>query len=278
MHFLSLNHTPILHFYVECLNEKEPADLEILQLLLDNTDVDQEDLGLFRTPLEHLLAIHGTKTVLPWKVIEVLLQKGARISSDWENSAFKILKRCQYDSDTTVEDEKVFLSNLVKYLELERKFHPLTESALTFEEFGLLSQNLNLFFSYAPACINVSVYVSSAATAFLRDPEVFASLTADKRELFFSMTESIHRAEVHNQAVQAVQMIKALSQYYYFYETLCNEGTFKDCFNPQQLEILSSAFQYTTPGIVSVKRTQELMTSLGLSEQNGTAQSLLIGD
>lgn len=270
--------TPILHFYIDCLNDDEPADLEMLQLLLDHTDIDQEDIGMFYTPLEHLLAVEGRKGVMHFNVIRVLLQRGARISSDADTSAFKILKSSHNDKiwngafiNRSAEEERIFLSNLVKYLELERQFHPLSESAMTLEEFQFHSQNLNRLFSYAAVSMDISAIVSTAASVCLKDPENLVSLTDDKKELFTSMAESLRRTEIHNQSQQAHQIIKDLSQYYFFFEKLCNAGAFIDCFEPQQLEILTAALKNAKAGTVSAQRTLKLMESLGLSEQNGTA-------
>ena len=263
---------PIVHFYIECLSER--GDLVMLHLLLDHTDVNQEDAGYFHTALEHLLEIPlDPENEMHLNAIEVLFQRGARIHSVCGTTPFEVLKRSYngriWDGTTpmrSVVEEKTFLFRLANYLDLERNYHPESDSALTFEEFQFHSQNLNRDFTILPIWMDTS-FVSFAISECVKDQELLVSLPEGKREEFTSIAKSFLRAQNYRQSQQAAQIFLNLEQYYFLFKKLCKQGTFKDCFSPGQLEMLTSVLKKANPAAATPQMVLELMQSLGLSEQ-----------
>ncbi len=124
----------IAHFYIDCCDNLISSSR--LELLLKDPVIDSVN-GSNHTVLEHAL-LHMLKKnqQLQADVIELLLSKGISIGT-----SFAILKTADYQLLShhllfwSVADERYF-TNLVTYLDLEKKYHPETPSSLTHEEFA----------------------------------------------------------------------------------------------------------------------------------------------
>ncbi len=125
----------IIFFYMDCLQEDRPPNLEMLEFLLSKMkDVNEADGGYFQTSLERALERMSHFKEIHWSVIEILLQKGLRVTvSVVDSSPFIVLKNFCYAKKI------LCLNHLVKYLELEKKYHPDSPSALSVDEFEFLT-------------------------------------------------------------------------------------------------------------------------------------------
>lgn len=254
----------IVHFYIDCIKKDTPPDLEMLNLLLqDLTNVNEEEAGYFCTPLEY--ALHHMKHYenIHWDVIEILLQKGCRITDAGNGvSPFMILK----DSDNhkiryeqmlrTPDEEKRFLDHLVKYLTLERKYHPKSTSALTLKEFKYHTSFFIDQFSRVAVSMSISDFVlsgfeslseyleqlSNPEALFKKHPLKSQTLESwDQKDLakFLEQCKAVihrnRRNKIKAEMDSCVLLGKLFRDYHKLFQTLVKKGDFSECFDLRQL-------------------------------------------
>jgi hypothetical protein len=249
----------ILHFYMDCLEENTPPNLELLNFVIDNiSDINVEEAGYFRTPLECALENMSHYKKIHWSVIEVLLQRGSRITENEYTSRtpFAVLKdahshKIQYGHlIRSYEEEIIFLDHLIEYAKLEKKYYVNSNSSLTLEEFKLHTSNLQAVFSRAAISMSCSSFISEAVNSlsddlqrpdFLEETDIHPSdeEIAEFKQLVISCKNDFYRQNKRD----CSNIGHAFILYHKYFQSLVKEGDFKECFESWQLASILPAIK-----------------------------------
>jgi hypothetical protein len=139
-----LTHGTLVHFYIGCLSEHAPPNLDMLNLLLDHTDVNKEEVGCFRNALECALEHMKPYKKMHLDVIEILLKRGSRVEdTNGITPLMYLIVPHKYDSERRLSDKtQAPRCHLADYLALEKKYHPETDIASILEKCGLSESDL----------------------------------------------------------------------------------------------------------------------------------------
>jgi hypothetical protein len=258
-------------FYMECLKEKVPPNLDILRLLLSKMlDVNIEKEIYYGEAKQNLLdcAINCMTSFsqLHTEVIEELLKSGVKVSKSADTRPFELLNECRLsyeeecepfaltvqiafnyhaliikshrlivDKKITVEDRnELFLKRLYQYAELEKKYDPQASSHLTIEEFKSKLKGLEQSFEVVQLC---SHFLSPQLYCFV--------MSADSLE--FKGSSSPIKYDEKNPLL-TTDLMTALHVFYrkitahsLFFNALVNDSKFEDCFRKKQIQDLTQA-------------------------------------
>lgn len=247
----------ILHFYMDCLEENRFPDLEMLHFLIDKiANIDSQDSHQAGTPLVRALNNMAHFTTVHWSVIEVLLSR-AKVSGHklLGPSPFEILECSDNDKIfqgkmvRSAEEEIIFLDNLVRYAELEKKYRG-SNCHLTFEAFKLHTSNLRQTFSQIAINRSGSAFVGSIVSLAtdMQTPHFFNNLEhglgheeiTDIKEM-----ANFYRSEVESCNSNEIRSLReAFTNYYKYFISLVREKVhFRDCFEQWQLNSIFSRLE-----------------------------------
>ncbi len=240
----------MVHFFVDCLEENTEPDLELLELLLDNiSDVSLRDAGDFCTSLEHALKHMANYKEIRWNVIELLLKKGVSITEEY-STPFKVLQdsfSCEYLHGHRVpkspEKEREYFNKLTKYLELEKKYHPNSESGLTFEEFNENSSAIKSSFRMRLSEMGTSDFFSGSVEDLVDDintelGKINNPPSYDEQEQYAEVISEASNAReevLEKQRQLGVAIRSELHCYHHWFNGLVADGDFKQCFTEWEL-------------------------------------------
>ncbi len=184
--FSPISQASIAHFFIDCTRANcEMAAVSLLLVLLETLNSkgkgqEGEDVGIneisgrtSHTLLEHTLAHMTQQGRLDGPLIEVLLSKGSRIHNFYGTSPFTILKDANPPNSTLEKEDEIYFTHLIAYLALERKYHPKTTSALTWQEFFSRA-------TYLKSSFREAILVNGFAALFLKYQKWFDSLVPTK--------------------------------------------------------------------------------------------------
>lgn len=259
----------VVHHYIDCLTKDTLPDLAMLNILLEHLiNINNEEGGYFRTPLEYALTHMKDYQNIHWGVIEMLLQKGSRITDEAIGSPFMILRnshdhKIYYEKMMrTPDEERCFLAHLVKYLTLERKYHPESTSALTMEEFKLHTFHFMNAFSANAICIDTSAMFSqmlesisralkqhsNPETLSLKDRAEIEALPSGQQEkitgIFKEYIEEAKNAPTEltiTGCASSGMLCAQFLAYHQLFKTLVKKENFIDCFVDWQLKAMKLA-------------------------------------
>lgn len=251
-HYSAYNFGIMIHFYIDKLDENSNPNLEMLDLLIDQIeDIKGVESNDYRTLLEHALMNMSQFKKIHWNVIETLLRRGATLTSKYGTSPFMVLKdshnhKISYGTMMRhQEEEELFLKKLVKYLDLEKKYHPNSDSALTLEEFKLHTHHLHSVFARTAPSIDVSTWFSSMLPPCLQDLEDEASLESMPNEQEFQeLKENLERFQYKlsgSNRLDCSTLGQQFIKYHDLFQALVKEGNFKACFDNWELVSITSA-------------------------------------
>lgn len=253
---LFTRHATIVHFYVACLKEEQTPNLNLLNLLLDQlADVDHEGFN-FLTPLEYALKQMSPYKQIHWGVIKTLFKRGARIEEKFYTTPFEVLKDSQCDvlyfgkKIRPLEEEIRFLKHLKTYIEIEKQYHPKSESGLTWKEFKCFTTVLNDAISVDAIFRDSSTWLSLDVSTLNQElEEILSSVplpAGEKKELkewkeVFELVEH----KIKDVAPGRPTLEDNLNDYYLFFKSLVKEKdkTFSDCFEPWQRTMIGSVLK-----------------------------------
>ncbi len=237
----------MVHFYMHCLREDTPPNLDILNLLLDKLpDINVEEAGYFCTVLEEALKAMGSFKQIHWNVIETLLARGVRVTDVNGTSPFSILlhahdHKITYGFDRrsplmlrSAEEEKTFLANLATYVILEKKYYPDSPSGLTLKEFEFHTSHLLMAFATTQS--NIAISAASKSSYF------------DEEEGKLS--------------IDYLRFAGTIVSYNFAFNVLVQDASFKDYFIPGRMELFISLIKQTS-------RTPQAEILLGFLRQCG---------
>jgi hypothetical protein len=233
-------------FYMECLQEKIPANLGILRLLLSR----MSDINVERDPrfngnenlLDFAISNMARLTTLHTHVIEELFKQGAKVLKSKTTTPFKQLKSYLINQEENPlamvvqvafspnkkigsiicleKTHELFLKRLHQYVELEKKYDPQPTSHLTLKEFKEHQCELE-------HCFQAIQFFSQALNLQAHNRLVFQD---SKLELTPHLAKILqifyHKIVAHS----------------LFFNTLVIEGKFEDCFKKKQIQDLRQAF------------------------------------
>lgn len=243
----SPNLEALVFFYIDCLNEKSPPDLEILVLLLDSIpdcNVSKEDSTL--TMLEYALKHMGRYRKKQWHVIDLLLKKGARIGDMYGSTPFGILRdshahKIQKDvMERTLKEEMRFLNHLTVYLEWEKSYHPRSDSCLSIKEFIFHTSNLSARLTALLIQLDTSSNYSNhldtqtypVGSTLDRLPELVKSKFSEQKRKSSNIKEEIWILKCRD----FVALEKLFEYLQSKFSALVKEGDLKQCLTPWQLK------------------------------------------
>jgi|GEM_PF-5221624 len=245
----------MLHFYMDCLEENSPPNLEILNFLIDKiSDINVVEAGYFRTSLECALENMSHYKKIHWSVIELLLLKGAKITKNeyTTRTPFAVLK----DSHShkihqgrlmrSYEEEIIFLDHLSEYIELEKKYYTDSKSCMTLEEFKLHTSNLQAVFSWAAISMSCSSFISGAVQSLadaLQRPDFFEGAEtrpSDAEIVEFKQSMISYKNDCKD---DSNKIGRAFILYHKYFQSLVKEGHFKECFDSWQLASILPALE-----------------------------------
>jgi hypothetical protein len=250
----------VLHFYMDCLNEQTSPDLEMLDLLLDGiSDVNLRDERTALTPLEHALKQMRCYAAPHWSVIGRLLQKGATIKEVCGTTPFMIVRdeHTHYrEMVRSFEEEKLYLQNLETYLSLEKKYHPDSDSGLTFKEFLSQTSGIRNSISTFATCMDTTSFFSDVERGFLNELDnregpirISAEEQSDIDELKSIFSANNAKLKL-TQTVNLLNLTRAFCVYHRLFQNLVKKGeagTFKECFEEWQLNTLLPLLKNSNP-------------------------------
>jgi hypothetical protein len=213
-----------LHFFIDCLQENHFPHLGVLTLLLDHSDVNVEESSSFHTPLEWALMRMAFYSPVHWEVVELLLQKGSRVVKNERTNTtpFMILKDAYHARMIrNIAEEKLILERFMRYIELEKKYHPESDSSLTLEEFKLHTSNLH-------GIITNAALVTSQHRKYSEEKNESRDESLDDQGL------SDHYEQTH----------EVFAVYQKCFQTLVKskrENAFEECFASWELPVISVA-------------------------------------
>ncbi|GEM_PF-2668325 len=128
----------ILHFYIDCVGDKEPNP-EMLSLVLKQCNIPWVwKSKIFSHPVEKALQkVIGIKK-LNEPLLKALLPFGVRFTKNGLSIPFLALKNSYIrnrDSEDPFRSERLFLHQISTYTALEKSFHPHSKAGLTSSEF-----------------------------------------------------------------------------------------------------------------------------------------------
>jgi hypothetical protein len=245
----------IAHFYMTCLKSDQVPNMEMLELLLDKIwNIDMSDAYGFSV-LARALKVMGSFRKIHHAVIEELLKRGAAITKgQCDKTPFEVLVHSHgYRTDFPFivwkhghVEENMFLGRLVDYLELEKKYHPDSESTLTVAQFKFFATYfISTFMRSAVSMSSTSSIATgmSLLNAELEAPEAQQSFDDEGK----SLTKYRHMVDAcHNMASQDIsQGIRTLhilcDRYGYYFEQLVKQGTLDQCVEPWVLNSIKQA-------------------------------------
>lgn len=248
--FSSIAFGSMLHFYMKCLREDVKPNLDILHLLINKIDINTEDGGFFQTPLEIALETMAHFKKVHWDVVEILLQRRARIigNSIHESSTpFQILENSWENRRRhgymirSFEEEQTFLSNLSHYSELQRKYHPQTECYLSFEAFQYHTSNFQTLVTNAAVSLSSRSFIAKSIDSFAEDLQKPGVLEGKDGEVLPTKEQLIELEALTNNTLseqisqECEEISRAISIYYKYFQILVKEIKFKQFFTPWQL-------------------------------------------
>jgi len=249
LEYCPLSSSSVLHFYVDCLDENIPPNLDLLNFLIDKiSNINIEDSSYFRTTLEYVLEKMARYKEMHWSVVEILLQRGSRITENIYNRScpFTILKDSYPHQRThdriirNVEEEIVFLERLIKYAELEKKIHNDSNRRLTLEEFEFHTANIRSAFIRAATSICKSTTLSDQIDSLWHQLQKRASFEKAKtsRESIENQTPliSCKKDFAEQRSINCSHLGKNLILYYNYFQTLVKEISFRETLAYKQLK------------------------------------------
>jgi len=254
------------HYYIDCLSENTPPNLEMLHLLLDHmADINDENGGPFHTVLEHTLLHMSHYKQMHLDVIDALLKKGVRITDVNGFTPFTILRdsqdhRISYGAMIrTSEEESLFLNNLGEYLQLEKKYHPKSTSGLNVKEFKFHSTSLHAEISRAAMFLSSSEFIFKSVQSLVKDldaPLAMEELDDDSEigefEEFKARVKSTKNEMAWGQTIDVMRIVSKIIEYHQLFKKVVTEGSFRDCFETWELYSLLPAIAKSHHGDVTI--------------------------
>lgn len=249
----------IVHFYMDCLREDADPNLQMLNLLLEKiSNINVSEAAAGYTPLEQALKVMSSFNKIHWNVIEILLQRGARITEEfWGITPFKVLvdssehRIIQGYMSRSFEEEKLFFSHLNDYITLERKYHPMTDSQLTLDQFKFFASNCMRLFHQSAILLSSSSSVSEgmkSLSTIMKTPEAVQSFSsASDYDHALSMISECQTVASQEQSAMHAELYGNFSLYEMYFRSLVGKGCFLDCFEPWVLNSIERALEKQTP-------------------------------
>lgn len=266
-------------FYMECLQEKSPPNLDILKLLLSrisNINLEREIDGEIENLLGYAVYCMDCFHYLHLDVIEELFKQGAKVSKTNPLPPFELLKICRIPHKRSIlkltkrifldpkgfplpfperisigDSRELFLNRLYQYEKLERKYDPQPSSRLTFKEFFSEKHHLEQSFQGVQIC-------SDFLNAKTQAPREMFFLSIEWRE---NSATGKKKQAVHGSSADSAELCKddnfkaavtmtlhvfydKMMKHSLFFNALVHEGKFEDCFKRRQIEDLTASLAY----------------------------------